>query len=419
MKKLQAGLLILLLMKFTYAQDTKTVWNFDGQIQIRSELDGRDFSNKTYPLVFTSLRTRVGLKGSISDKIIFYAQMQDSRIFGEEPSPSTSIKNLDLYQGYVKLTEPFDLPISIQAGRFVMTYGTERFFGSGGWNYTGRSYDGVILNFGSDIKTNLFAVTIHNGVQYITYASPANYQYPAERDTSLNLYGIWSTARIDEGNLLDLFAYYEIDRKESNGQNDDISEGTFGFNHNGTYGRFSSITEAAYQTGEKAGINVSAYFLSIQGFYKISGIKSGLGADIISGTDPSETSKSRTFLIDYTNGHRFYGYMDYFFKTQSRIDFLGLNDFYVTSYYAPEGSNFNFGVNILTIGTNKGSISGGRDLGREADVTIGYNFVKGTMITWGGSVFLPGKLMKYYFKTGTDERKDIGYWSYLMITANF
>ena len=111
MKKLQAGLLILLLMKFTYAQDTKTVWNFDGQIQIRSELDGRDFSNKTYPLVFTSLRTRVGLKASISDKIIFYAQMQDSRIFGEEPSPSTSIKNLDLYQGYVKLIDPFD-PVS-------------------------------------------------------------------------------------------------------------------------------------------------------------------------------------------------------------------------------------------------------------------------------------------------------------------
>src|ERR1039457_501079 len=69
MKKLPSSLLILLLMKFTYAQNEKTVWDFDGQIQLRSELDGRDFSNKTYPLVFTSLRTRLGLKANISDKI--------------------------------------------------------------------------------------------------------------------------------------------------------------------------------------------------------------------------------------------------------------------------------------------------------------------------------------------------------------
>ena len=419
MKKLPASLLILFLMKFTYAQNEKTVWDFDGQIQLRSELDGRDFSNKTYPLVFTSLRTRLGLKANISDKITFYAQMQDSRIFGEEPSPTTSIKNLDLYQGYVKLIDPFDLPISIQAGRFVMTYGTERFFGSGSWNYTGRSYDGVIFNFGRSIKTNLFAVTIHNGVPYITTASPSNYSYPGVSDTSLNLYGVWSTAKIDERNLLDLFAYYEINRKKSNGQNNDLSEASFGFNHNGTYGRFSSLTEAAYQTGEKAGIDVSAYLISIQWFYKISRIKLGLGADIISGTDPLSTSKFRTFVIDYTNGHKFYGYMDYFFKTQSRVDYLGLNDYYVTTYYTPEGSDFNFGINIHTLGTDKRSVAGGSDLGREVDATIGYNFVKGTTITWGGSVFLPGELMKYYFKTGADERKDIGYWSYLMITANF
>jgi hypothetical protein len=419
MKRLPACVLIMFLMKFSYAQEEKTIWNFDGQVQIRSELDGRDFSYKTYPLTFTSLRTRLGLKANISDKINFYAQIQDSRIFGEEPSPTTSIKNLDLYQGYVKLNDLFDLPISIQAGRFVMTYGTERFFGSGSWNYTGRSYDGVILNFGSSIRTSLFAVTIHNGVQYITYASPVNYQYPATRDTSLNLYGVWSTARIDEVNLLDLFAYYEVNRKKSNGQNNDISEGTFGFNHNGTYGGFSSITEAAYQTGEKAGMNVSAYLLSIQASYKISGIKLGAGADFISGTEPLATSKFTTFLIDNTNGHKFYGYMDYFFKTQSRVDYLGLKDFYVTTSYVPEGSDFNFGFNILTIGTSKRSIAGSSDLGREADITIGYNFVKGTTITWGGSVFLPGELMKYYFKTGTDERKDMGYWSYLMITANF
>ena len=73
MKILLTGMLILLLMKLTFAQNENPVWNFDGQIQVRSELDGRDFSNKTYPLTFTSLRTRLGLKADISDDITFYA----------------------------------------------------------------------------------------------------------------------------------------------------------------------------------------------------------------------------------------------------------------------------------------------------------------------------------------------------------
>ena len=140
----------------------------------------------------------------------------------------------------------------------MMTYGTERFFGPGNWNYTGRSYDGIIFSFGRRIKTSLFAVSIHNGVPYITTASPANYNYPAISDTSLSLYGLWSTANINKGNQLDLFAYYEINRKKSDGQNDDINEATFGFNHNGKYDRFSSLVEAAYQTGEKTGIDISA-----------------------------------------------------------------------------------------------------------------------------------------------------------------
>src|ERR1035438_6515247 len=131
MKKLLTTALISLILAFPSFSQNKTDWTFDGQIQLRTELDGRDFSNKTYPLVFSSLRTRIGLKADISDKIYLYTQLQDSRIFGEEPNVTTSIKNVDLHQGYVKLIDPIDFPMSVQAGRFEMVYGTERFFGAG------------------------------------------------------------------------------------------------------------------------------------------------------------------------------------------------------------------------------------------------------------------------------------------------
>jgi hypothetical protein len=52
--------------------------------------------------------------------------------------------------------------------------------------------------------------------------------------------------------------------------------------------------------------------------------------------------------------------------------------------------------------------------GQEIDLTFRYNFIKGTSITWGGSVFIPAALMKAFFTP----REDVAYWSYLMITAN-
>ena len=74
----------LIISNFMFAQEIDD-WRISGQIQLRSELDGRDFSNKTYPLTFTSLRTRVGIEKSFANKVNLFVQLQDSRIFGQEP----------------------------------------------------------------------------------------------------------------------------------------------------------------------------------------------------------------------------------------------------------------------------------------------------------------------------------------------
>ena len=419
MNKLFCTIFILLLLTCSSFTQDKTEWNFDGQVQLRSELDGRDFSNKTYPFVFTSLRTRIGLKANISYRIFFYFQAQDSRIFGEEPTVTTSIKNLDLHQGYLKLFEPLGLPISVQVGRFDMAYGTERFFGAGNWAYVARSFDGIKFSFGTLVKVDLFALSTYEGTSLISTASPAIYNYPAISDTSSSIYGFWLTSNFFSSNSIDLFSYYELNRKQTNLKDDDNKTATLGFNHRGDYGIFSSLTEAAFQTGKRGASYLSAYLVSIQGFYKIEEVKLGLGADLVSGTKPSTTDKINSFYCLAATSHRFYGYMDYFYKNPSSIYNLGINDFYITSNYTPEDCDFTFGANLHILSSDVKNSAGMSDLGRELDLTVAYNFLKRTTITWGGSLFFQGNLMKSYFNTSTISREDIGFWSYIMITANF
>jgi len=403
----------------TFAQN-KTDWTIDGQIQLRSELDGRDFSNKTYPLSYASMRTRLGLNANISDRIYLYVQAQDSRIFGEEPNVTTSIKNLDLHQGYVRLIEPLNLPITVQAGRFEMVYGTERFFGAGNWTYTGRSFDGVKFQYAGPVKVDLFALSDYQGTAYVTSAASSAYYYPEKSDSGSSIYGVWiNSNKILDNNVIDLFTYYDISRKSTNGKDDDNKTTTLGLNHRGDYGPFSSLTEAAFQTGKRGAKDVSAYLFSIQGFYKISDLKLGLGADLVSGTKPSDSTKVNTFYCSYATSHRFYGYMDYFYKSPSTTYNFGINDFYVTSIYTPKDCDFTFGANYHMLSSNVKNSAGMSSLGRELDLTVSYNFLKRTTITWGGSLFSQGNLMKSYFNTAKISRENAGFWSYVMITANF
>ncbi len=108
MKKLCA-IMVLLLMVLICGQETNN-WKIAGQIQLRSELDGRDFSNKTYPLTFTTMRSRASVEKSIGDKFNFIFQVQDSRIWGRTGNPSGYTDNIDLHQAYIVLKNLFDVP---------------------------------------------------------------------------------------------------------------------------------------------------------------------------------------------------------------------------------------------------------------------------------------------------------------------
>lgn len=61
MKKLFISLVVSFnLISIAEAQEESSDWKIFGQVQLRSELDARDFSNTTNPFSFSSLRTRLG-----------------------------------------------------------------------------------------------------------------------------------------------------------------------------------------------------------------------------------------------------------------------------------------------------------------------------------------------------------------------
>lgn len=414
LKLIIAVLLILSPMIFPQ-QELGGGWKLNGQIQLRTELDGRDFSNSTHPLTFASMRTRLGVEKSFEEVVSFLVQFQDSRVFGEEPNTLTPIDNIDLHQGFLKLNKLFDWDWQIQAGRFEVAYGTERFFGAVGWHYVGRSFDGVRFTILPETwKLDLFGLTIDESVNYIANATPGMYLSPGQPTPSRSIYGFWKQNTLTEKSKFDLFGYYEIDRTEIAEDTCFLNMFTLGGSYWGNYDKLSIISEAAFQFGDMLGRDLSAYLFSLSGNYSFDEAKLGLGFDLLSGTDSDDFSTSmNTFQPAYGTNHKFYGYMDYFINVATNTGNLGLNDFYLIGNFSPENSKWSFDANLHHFMSNKSSAADQNTFGQELDLTVKFNLIKGTTLSWGGSLFFPGELMKSYYGN-----EDVAYWTYLMITAN-
>jgi hypothetical protein len=271
---------------------------------------------------------------------------------------------------------------------------------------------------------DLFALTVRESVSYIGNANPNRYPYPQEATPSHSIYGIWKKTKFNNKNKLDVFGYWEINRKKVGVEDFTLNMPTLGASYWGTFGKISVVGEAAYQFGDMAGKDISAYLVSAIAYYKFGITKLGLGIDILSGTNPDDaSSKMNTYQATYGTNHKFYGFMDYFINIPVNTMNLGLNDFYIVSFFAPKDSKWSFSANIHHFMSNVSAdlynegtqnVTNENTFGQELDLTVKYAFIKGTSLVWGGSVFFPGGLMKDLFYP----RADIAYWTYVMIIAN-
>ncbi len=385
-----------------------------GQVRLRSEIDGRDFWNKSYPLTYTFLRARVGVEKSFGSSVKAMVVLQDSRLFGEELGTTNSISNVDLNQAWLQIIDPFELPLSVKAGRMEVTYGTERFFAKNDWSNVSRRFDGVVFSFKPGFKLDLFALTDTDSSGFVRKETPPKYPNAIPDYKGKSVYGFWSQFDISPVRL-DLFGYYEYNGKKSNRIDPDMSVITAGMNLSGNVEWLRYLTEAAFQTGKTSVRDVSAYLVSVMAAYSTKPLEIGLQADISSGTAPADQpTKNNTFNASYNSGHKFFGSMDYFTSMSRDTRNLGIHDLFLfgrvnVSEVVQMRAQFHY------FSAAQESRLGNKLFGYELDVDFGIKMHKSTEIFTGISAFLPGELMLEF----NNNKFDTALWGYLGAVVNF
>lgn len=415
MKRWLLSLIFLLLLpSAAWAQDG-SLFTFGGQIRHRSELDARDFSSGTSPADFHLLRTRLNVSVDPADQVDVFVQIQDARLFGAgNPAAARgtmdpSAGQLDLHQAYFKVDQLFDTNLSFKVGRQELVYGNQRLVGAVGWSNVGRTFDaGVLAYDGKRASIDFFAAKLVGTT--------------AEDDGAQNLYGLYSTWHLADGQMLDAFALLDNNTNEvidaGGDPVDRLVRFTPGVALRGTISRLHYELEAAYQTGKQtltpgAGrATIGASLLSAYASYELvpaSGFSLGAGYTRLSGDDTPNDNERGSFNTLFATNHKFYGYMDFFPATLSA---LGLQDLQATAAVnVSERATLAVALHHFEGAEATGDL---QTMGQELDVTATYRFADNVRFTAGLSGFVPGEAMEVV--QGND---DTAYWGYLMSVINF
>lgn len=414
MKKIFA--LVLLAATMLYAQELPIKWS--GEARFRSEADGRDFNLKTPMNLYTLSRIRLGAEANPFEKVTVKLTMQDSRTFGEEASTVSNQRNMDLYEGYVKIDSLFQLPLSVKLGRMVLAYGSERIVGGIGWSNVGRAFDGLVVRHECEkISVDFLAMNVKdsNSAPASVNAAGTAYKY----DNGIALYGFYSTLKFIENFPFDFYVLHERNQNYSKPDTIDYGFTTIGGLIKGKMDALSYDVEAAYQLGSNKGANVSAYTAAAMVGYAMQGsMLSSISAhaDIISGT--SSTGKDfNTFTANYATGHRYYGYMDYFINFPVQTFNRGLMDLYLRAGITwNDNAKTQITAHSFTTMENHSTAAphNKKDLGQEVDIVTNYKYNKVLGFECGVGAFIPDTHIRKAFGGS-----DVGVWSYFTTQITF
>ncbi|MGQ9818765.1 MAG: alginate export family protein [Candidatus Kapaibacteriales bacterium] len=441
---MRAKLIFLIFLAFNLSLFSQNDFKIGGEFRVRSELDGRDFLNKTYPQSFTASRLRLNIEKTIFDDVTIFVQLQDSRVFGQEKGTLVNIQNIDLHQGYVKVKNLFDLPIFLQVGRFKLNYGNFKLLGPNDWHNVGRSHDGLILGYeGKSFQIDGF-LTVHNN--FLNFRAGAaddlrNYDYTnPPSDTGFNIYGLYSTFKLDDKNRFDVYGLFEWDRRRPNGKDKNMERLTIGSDYTLSLSPFNFFLQAVYQMGSlfysplSKSLDISSFLIFGSVAYSFGDFKVSINADITSGGNIQKDNKYKLFDNPYSTKHNFQGYMDFFTKL-SDLSFptgtFGLQDYFFRANYVPKESKFSSELTVhyflpfekILYPVSVNPYNDASVYGTELDLVLYYNLFKSLKLEWGSGVFLPDKGMKYIYygllKRGTIDKYDPAFWTYLQLNLLF
>jgi len=189
-------------------------------------------------------RIRLGMELKPASWMQAYVELQDTRVFGITPALPPYQDTMQMRQAYVRFGAAEGNGLSLQAGRFDMTYGNNRLIGDSWWTNVSRSFDGVRAAYQQGrFRLDVFATSVVIMRQGV-------FDHHLEGN---NLYGAYATARnVIPHATLDVYEFWNLRPSFALEQvkTGKLDEWTTGFRWVGALpASFDYRTEMAYQLG--------------------------------------------------------------------------------------------------------------------------------------------------------------------------
>ncbi|MCA9323050.1 MAG: alginate export family protein, partial [Planctomycetes bacterium] len=146
---------------------------------------------------FVIQRTRLNFDFRVMENLRAFVELQDSRLWGEEPSVVGDLEGVDIHQAYVDFENAFHAPLTFRVGRQELSYGDQRLVSPLDWHPVGRTFDGVRAFYEEgDWQLDAFVANVRE-------AHPAG-----ERDDDLIFAGLYWHFMGLENHEIDAYLFY-------------------------------------------------------------------------------------------------------------------------------------------------------------------------------------------------------------------
>jgi hypothetical protein len=420
MKTIIFKFLAILFIVFAFKNNANAQFEINGQLVQRGEYRngfGKLIPNNVDASGFISQRFRIQSNYK-SKNVQFFGSIQDIRTWGNTSQTNISDGFLSLHEGWADIT--IDSFWSVKLGRQELNYDNARFLGNLDWALQARSHDFALVKFTkNDHKLhfgggyNQDAETINGGDYYKTinqYKMAQMLWYNYKHKDFECSFLVWNNGKQDT----------------TTGQKDVRFSQTIGlptFKYSFTKNNIISGF-AYYQTGKDVyNKDLNAYDISLQSAQtfnmneaKKTSFKVTLGAEMLSGTNTNNTSKTNSsFSPMYGTNHAHNGYMDYFFVGGRFENNVGLNDLFLKLRYDNNKKWFvQTDVHSFSANANvyKGTELQSNQLGTEIDLSGGVVLNDDVSFQVGYSQMLASSTLKYM---QTLTAAEIQNWMYVML----
>lgn len=290
-------------------------------------------------------------------------------------------------------------------GRQVISLDDERIFGALDWAQGGRIHDAVSVHFSKN-KFEVKGFFAYNQNYKTLYgnnlSNPSGYDYvPTDAYPHKWMQTVWASFPINDKNKITALATNLGFQTATVGSSaPEYYAQTYGLNYFFNGPKINVQVAGYFQGGKNAlGQKTEAYSATANIAYNIDkNWNIGLGSDLISGNDFGKTQHiSNVFNPYFSTGHKFYGFMDYYYAGNAHRG-TGISDSYLKLNYKHEkgvGANIVFHQFLTPNNIIDPVKKYAKNLGQEIDLTISYKINQFVTLVGGYSLYLTTPSINY------------------------